>query len=154
VQSQKFRKDLFYRLNVFTIKLLPLCERRSDILPLAEHFLSTYIIGRGFSIEGFTQEAKDMLINYDFPGNVRELRYIVERAAILCRSGLIEPKHLNLQESTKNAFFYSKPSDIEEERKKILAALEEAKWNRRIAAESLGIPYSTLRYKLSKLGIS
>ncbi len=153
VEAQRFRKDLFYRLNVFTIKLLPLRERRSDIIPLAEHFLSTYIVGRGLSIDGFSQEAKEMLINYDFPGNARELRNVIERAAILCRSGLIEPRHLNLQESTQNVPYYSGLSEKEQEHKKILAALEENKWNRRKAAEALGIPYSTLRFKLTKLGI-
>jgi len=153
VEAQRFRKDLFYRLNVFTIKLLPLRERRSDIIPLAEHFLSTYIAGRGLFIDGFSQEAKDMLINYNFPGNARELRNVIERAAILCRSGLIETKHLNLQESTQNVSYYSGLSEKEQEHKKILTALEENKWNRRKAAKALSIPYSTFRFKLTKLGI-
>jgi DNA-binding NtrC family response regulator len=154
VKSQRFRNDLFYRLNVFTIKLLPLRDRRSDIIPLAEHFLSTYLIGRGLPIDGFSQEAKDMLINYDFPGNARELRNIVERAAILCRSGLIESGHLSLIKILQYTPSYAKPSNEKQERQKILAALEEVKWNRRKASEALGIPYSTLRFKLSKLGIS
>jgi len=155
VDKQRFRKDLFYRLNVFTIKLLPLRERRSDIIPLAEHFLSTYMMGRGFTIEGFSQEAKVKLMDYDFPGNARELRNLVERAAILCRSGMIEPKHLNLQEWVEEIHPVSQSTDDEEqERTRILVALEDAKWNRRKAAEALGIPYSTFRFKLAKLGIA
>ncbi|MGA1791959.1 MAG: helix-turn-helix domain-containing protein, partial [bacterium] len=93
--------------------------------------------------------------DYDFPGNARELRNLVERAAILCRSGMIEPKHLNLQEWVEEIHPVSQSTDDEEqERTRILAALEEAKWNRRKAAEALGIPYSTFRFKLAKLGIS
>lgn len=155
VKSQGFRNDLFYRLNVFTINLVPLRERRADVIPLAEYFLSTYLIGRGFRIEGFSPEAKDMLINYDYPGNARELRNIIERAAILCQSGLIEPIHLNLSSpSALSGSIQSDQSDAEQERKIILDALEKAKWNRRQAANALGMPYSTLRYKLEKLGLS
>ena len=162
VESQRFRNDLFYRLNVFTIKLLPLRERRSDIIPLAEHFLSIYLIGRGFRIDGFSHPARDMLMSYGFPGNARELRNIVERAAILCRSGMIEPRHLNLPKSTGNAFPISndfpcsfiRQDGEQKERRMILTALEKARWNRRQAAKALGMPYSSLRYKLIRLGIS
>ncbi|MBN2374156.1 sigma-54-dependent Fis family transcriptional regulator [bacterium] len=153
IESQRFRKDLFYRLNLFTIKLLPLRERPSDIMPLAEHFLSAYLAGRRLSIEGFSQEARDKLMNYAFPGNARELRNLVERAAILCRTGMIEPRHISIQDFIEDLPSCPRPSDDDQERKKILAALEEAKWNRRKAAEALGMPYSTFRFKLSKLGI-
>ena len=96
MELPKFRKDFFYRLNILTIKLLPLRERQADIVPLAEHFLSTYMTGRSLRVSGFSQEAKDLLTSYPFPGNARELRNVVERAIVLCRSGLIEPVHLNL----------------------------------------------------------
>ena len=153
VDSKKFRKDLFYRLNVFTIKLWPLRERPEDILPLAEHFLSTYMTGRGLKVSGFSEKARDLLCKYEFPGNARELRNIIERAAILCRVGLIEPKHLNLPKSFASQETLSS-SSTDKERICILEALKEAKWNRRLAAKLLGIPYSTLRYKLQKLNIS
>jgi len=156
VENREFRSDLFYRLNVFTIHLLPLRQRREDILPLAEHFLSVYAAPRGLRSDGFSEEAKSVLLNYDFPGNARELRNIVERAAILCRSGLILPEHLSLPEYSDSRIT-SRPADTEDdgqERMRILNALEEARWNRRQAAEILGMPYSTLRYKIQKLGIS
>ena len=154
VKTRKFRKDLFYRLNVFVIKLSPLRERKSDIIPLAEHFLSNFIIGRGLSIEGFSKEATDALVDYEFPGNARELRNLVERAAILCRSGRIQRKHLCLPESGMDKSSVSGLSCEEDERPRILRALEDAKWNRRRAAKELGIPYSTLNYKIKKLGIT
>jgi len=155
IKEGKFRRDLFYRLNVYSIHLLPLRERREDILPLAEHFLLTYATSRSLEFDGFSPEAKNLLMNYDFPGNARELRNIVERAAILCRSGLILDKHLNLPEPSEEDIF-SQPAqpDDDKERTRILKALEEAKWNRRQAAKNLDMPYSTLRYKIQKLNIA
>jgi len=154
VETRKFRKDLFYRLNVFAIKLLPLRERRLDIIPLAEHFLSSYLVGRGLQVEGFSVDAKDLLLNYDFPGNARELRNMVERAAILCHSGCIEGRHLNVPKPSQSQSYHTGLSDEAQEKKRILDALQEAKWNRRQASKILNIPYSSLRYKLKKLGIS
>jgi len=154
VESKKFRKDLFYRLNVFTINLLPLRERRLDIIPLSKHFLSTFLVGRRLPINDFSKKAKDSLINYDFPGNARELRNIVERAAILCQTGLIEPIHLNLPKALRNTPADSCRLNEEQARQIILDALEKAKWNRRQAAKDLNIPYSSLRYKLKKFNIS
>jgi len=154
VKAQKFRSDLFYRLNVYSIHILPLRDRRDDIFPLAEHFLSIYSVPRGIPLTGFSSEAKKLILNYDFPGNARELRNIVERAAILCRSGQILAEHLNLPEISTEAI--PSPSDQtteDQERSYILKALEEAKWNRRQASINLGMPYSTLRYKIQKLGI-
>lgn len=155
VEEGTFRLDLFYRLNVFLIHLLPLRQRREDIIPLAEHFLSTYATSRGLAFDGFSPAAKDLLLRYDFPGNARELRNIIERAAILCRLGAILPEHLNLPESA-DGDISSQPVQFadDEERDRILTALEETKWNRRQAAKKLDMPYSTLRYKIEKLGIT
>jgi DNA-binding NtrC family response regulator len=154
VEAGGFRRDLFYRLNAYTIRLLPLRERREDILPLAGHFLSVYARARGLRFEGFSPEAKDLLLEYDFPGNARELRNLVERAAILRRSGQIMPEHLNLPGAPGDA--PASPSALPaegQERAFLVRALEAARWNRRQAAKDLGIPYSTLRYKMQKLGI-
>jgi DNA-binding NtrC family response regulator len=155
VKEQKFRSDLFYRLNVYSINLPPLRERRADIIPLAKHFLSLYAEQRSLHFDGFSQEAENLLVNYDFPGNARELRNIVERAAILCQSGKIQTKHLNLSNHEENSIIpeYSKTDD-DQERIRILKALEEAKWNRSQAARNLGISYSRLRYRMQKFGIS
>jgi len=154
VDDGKFRPDLFYRLNVFSIHIPPLRERRADILPLAEHFLSFYAEQRGLRFDGFSPEAQDCLLNYDFPGNARELRNMVERAAILCRSGQIRTGDFSLPVSEKNdALVLPTESDEageDKERKQILNALEEAKWNRSKAAKILGMSYSKLRYRMHK----
>lgn len=160
VESGSFRRDLFHRLNVYSIHLVPLRERREDILPLAEHFLARYAAPRGLQLEGFSADARDRLLGYDFPGNARELRYLVERAAILCRSDLILAEHLSLPETTETTVPPASPegdspeSAEDQERARILSALEKSHWNRRDAAQLLAIPYSTLRYKMQKLGIT
>ena len=155
VEAGAFRRDLFYRLNVFSIHLPPLRERRRDILPLAEHFLRAYAEPRGLCIEGFTSDVEDLLLGYDFPGNARELRNIVERAAILGRSGAILPEHINLPKRVREEAPSQGPrAKGEQERVSILRALEGARWNRRQAARDLGIPYSTLRYKIQRLKIA
>jgi len=154
VKAGKFRSDLYFRLNVFPIRLTPLCERPSDILPLARHFLSVFIKGRGLRVTGFSSEAEQRLQSYAFPGNARELRNIVERAAILCMSGQIGADHLHLFESPDAAITVeSAPCPTDQERAFILKGLEDARWNRRQAAKNLNLPYSTLRYKMQQLGI-
>lgn len=154
MRAGRFRRDLFFRLNIFAIHLLPLRERREDILPLAEYFLAVAAARRGFHIRGFSKEARDLLIGYDYPGNARELRSVIERATILCGSDQIHAKHLNLSREPMNESRLSTLSSSDQERVHILKALDEAKWNRRQAAETLGMPYSTLRYRMMKLGIS
>ena len=154
VGAGKFRRDLYYRLNVYPIHLLPLRERSQDVIPLAEHFLSIYVSARNLSFQGFSTEAKEMLLSYSFPGNARELRNIVERAAILCRFGPIRAEHLgHLKPLSGKTISQSAGSGKEKERARILKALKETKWNRRQAAEKINMPYSTLRYKMKTMGI-
>lgn len=154
ITQGKFRKDLFYRLNVFSIHLSPLRERREDIIPLAEHFLTVFTTSKGLPISGLTSEAKNLLLNYDFPGNARELRNIIERAAVLCKTGHISTEHLNLPcPALASSAGRQTDSASEQEKDFILAALEQAHWNRRHTAANLGMPYSTLRFKMEKLGI-
>jgi two-component system response regulator FlrC len=93
----QFREDLYYRLNVFAIRLPALRERRDDILPLADAFLSEIGRGLGRPPAGISKDARELLIAYHWPGNVRELRNILERAAILCEGGLITAEYLGLQ---------------------------------------------------------
>lgn len=157
VQSGRFRRDLFHRLNVYPIHLSPLRERREDILPLAEHFLARYAAPRAVQLDGFSPAARDSLLNYDFPGNARELRYLVQRSAILCRSGPILPEHLTLTQTNRPPAALEPPppaSAADQERARLLGALEKTRWNRRDAARMLAMPYSTLRYKMHKLGIT
>jgi len=93
VRERVFREDLFYRLNVVRIPIPPLRERRSDIVPLAEHFLRTYSNKNGLPAVGFSDEAILMLQNYFYPGNVRELENMVERAILMARGRVLMPEH-------------------------------------------------------------
>jgi DNA-binding NtrC family response regulator len=157
VREGRFRRDLFYRLNVYTIHIPPLRERREDIFPLAEHFLNSYASARNLHFQGFSDAAKDALINYDYPGNARELRNMIELAAIQCRSGLIQAEHIRLQSPLDEiciSTIENNDNDKDKEKTRILKALDDARWNRRLAAQKLGMPYSTLRYKLKNYGIT
>ena len=93
VREQVFREDLYYRLNVVRIPVPPLRERRSDIVPLAEHFLRTYSEKNNFPVVGFSDEAIMLLQNYFYPGNVRELENMVERAVLMARGRVLMPEH-------------------------------------------------------------
>ena len=94
VDAGEFREDLYYRLNAFTLRIPPLRERRDDILPLCSYFFTKYNREFGKQVEGFDDEVMDIFRGYPFPGNVRELENIVERAAILCETGLAGRSHL------------------------------------------------------------
>jgi len=154
VKQGKFRRDLYYRLNIYTIHLLPLRERRDDIIPLAEHIIGNFIKSRKFNIIGLSPQAKQQLLKYEFPGNTRELKNIIERAVVLCKDGLILPDHLNFSiDGIYEPSYNQVHPHPDEERDKIVSALEISKWNRRSAANHLGIPYSTLRFKMQKYGI-
>ena len=157
VKSGQFRSDLFHRLNVFPIHLTPLRERQEDILPLANHFLGTYTVKSGRSFDGFSEATKSSLLDYQYPGNVRELRNIVERTAVLSppEVSLIGAEHLDIQEDALEEMSrQSDQSAPENEYERILQALNENQWNRSRVAEKLGIPYSTLLYKMKRLGLS
>src|SRR6185295_5396953 len=94
IANGQFREDLFYRLNVFAIRLPALRDRRDDVLPLSDAFLAEIGRGLGRPAAGISRDARQLLIDYPWPGNVRELRNILERAAILCDGGLITADHL------------------------------------------------------------
>ena len=157
VKSGQFRSDLYYRLNVFPIHLTPLRERQEDILPLADHFLEAYTARSGRSFNSFSEGAKSTLLDYQYLGNVRELRNIVERTAVLCPPEvlLIGAEHLDIQGDVLGELpLESDQSADETEADQILRALQENQWNRGRVAKKLGMPYSTLRYKMERLGIS
>jgi len=163
-----FRADLLFRLNVFHIRIEPLRDRTEDILPLARHFLAGFCRQRTHSQSQCTlsQEAERALLQYNYPGNARELRNIVERAIILSGGGTILPEHLNLVFRLKPSSVafpvsagvrpqterFSALSEIErQEAEETLLALKVARWNRRLAARSLGITYESLRWRVRNM---
>ncbi len=154
VAEGKFRRDLYYRLNVFSIELPPLRERRGDILELAHHFLGQLNRAMGTSVEGFTPTAEEALLAYAWPGNIRELRNVVERAVILAREGVIQPHHLPPELEPLPAGDGSALRPLHEvEREHIERVVAATGGNLRRAARVLGISRTTLYAKLSKYGI-
>jgi transcriptional regulator with PAS, ATPase and Fis domain len=153
-----FREDLFYRLQVFDIKLPPLRERPADILPLSEAFLQE--IGQLFGRPpaGLTRDAKDALLRCSWPGNVRQLRNALERAAILCEGGLITAEHLSLDEerSAGSRFVTASPTARLNmvERDMIKQALAECTGNKSKAAARLGISRTQLYVRIRKYQLS
>lgn len=161
IQEGAFREDLFYRLNVVTIHVPPLRERREDIRLLIEHFLGRYAKENGKKIEGVSREAMDLLLRYDYPGNVRELENIVERAVVITRDTVIQTADLPFGLRSKEEGV----SDQVEEKKGLRSAVEslekrliekamlEARFNQSRAARLLGLSERMLRYKLKKYGL-
>jgi Nif-specific regulatory protein len=154
----RFREDLYYRLNVFSIFLPPLRERKSDILLLAEHFLERYEAEHAKRIRRISTPAIDMLMSYHFPGNVRELENAIERAVLVCDSNVIHGHHLppTLQtaEVTGTITDLSLESAVAAfERDMIQDALKSTKGNIAKAARSLGSTERVVGYKIRKYGI-
>jgi transcriptional regulator with PAS, ATPase and Fis domain len=150
VERGDFREDLYYRLQVFDIRIAPLRERPGDILDLSEAFLEE--IGRSFGRPpaGLTREARDALVGYDWPGNVRELRNALERAAILCEGGLIAAHHLSLQR-IRPLQPVAAVTDLNVlEREAIEQALRECNGNKARAAKRLGLSRTQLYVRLRK----
>ena len=153
IANGEFREDLYCRLNVFTIFMPPLRERKSDVLLLADHFLEKYAREHGKSIKRISTPAIDMLASYHWPGNVRELENIIERAVLVCETNVIHGHHLppTLQtaegsgtvtqlslEATVGAF----------ERDIIMDALKTTRGNRKRAAKLLKTTERIIGYKV------
>ena len=158
VQKGRLRQDLFYRLGVMEISMPSLYERRDDIPLLALHFLEKYCREQRKEISGISEPARDILKNYDYPGNVRELERIMERAVVLADGDLIEPSHLPAelahgQERLRKARESELPSLEEQEKQHIERALKSADYNRARTAEILGLDRSTLWRKMKKYGL-
>lgn len=153
VLEGRFRRDLLFRLNPYAIEVPPLRDRREDIIPLAEHFIEQFAAPRNLGLSGLSDDARSLLLSYDYPGNIRELRNIVERSCVKARSGAIEPRHLAIEPSTTSDQ-QTVPHLVDgDERSRILDALERTKWNRRQAARELGYTYAKLRYWMGRYGI-
>jgi len=158
VQKGKLREDLFYRLNVFALRLPALRERKEDLPLLVQAFVNEFNARNQKTIAGLDQEAMRMLEQYAWPGNVRELRNVIERATILAAGPLIEPKHLppsfsNERPASQQPQVALAPgTTVEEaERRLIMMTLEHTRDNKTRAAEILGISLKTLHNKLNKL---
>ncbi len=154
VQAGGFRKDLYFRINVFPIPLPPLRDRPEDIVPLAEQLLMRFARELECPAKGFSSAALEQLLAYPWPGNIRELENLVQRAVILCRGDRIEPGHLPLErvvapfETSPNAPFPPDANLQEVERLWIAQTLERCQGNKSEAARRLGIDVSTLHRKL------
>jgi transcriptional regulator with GAF, ATPase, and Fis domain len=166
VERGTFREDLYYRLQVFEIRLPPLRERPEDLGPLSEGFLADLSHGFARPPAGVSREARERLLEYSWPGNVRELRNVLERAAILCDGGLIGAEHLALPvpgtalsrkapEPAAAAVAIAAPArshaDLERvEREMVEQALKDARWNKAKAARALGFTRTQLYVRLRR----
>ncbi len=152
----RFREDLYYRLNVITLHLPPLRERRDDIPLLADHFLQQYMEENEKKIKGFLPQTIELLQEYPWPGNVRELENIIERAVVLCQELWIEPRHLpsHLRPAPeKTAARFSLPLGVslkEVEKEVILRTLQLTGGNKTQAAKILGISTRKIEYKVKE----
>ncbi|MBK7598614.1 MAG: sigma 54-interacting transcriptional regulator [Acidobacteria bacterium] len=158
VQDGRFRSDLYYRLNVFSIYLPPLRERRTDILLLAEHFLEKYSRQNGKRIKRISTPAIDMLMSYHWPGNVRELENVIERTALVCDGSVIHgyqlPPTLQTAEGSGTVTRISLDNAIGAYEKDLIQdALKSARGNRARAARMLDTTERILGYKVKKYGI-
>jgi len=166
VREKRFREDLFYRLNVIQIKLPSLRERKEDIPPLAMHFLKKYSEELNKKISVISPDALRILLHYDFPGNVRELQNVIERAVALEGGQELTAQHLGsyLEEQTSSKNFPvgldipSEGIDLEKiveeiERTLLLKALDRSKGIKKKAAELLHINFRSMRYRLEKYGL-
>ena len=162
VQQGLFREDLYYRINIVTLFLPPLRERKEDIPLLVEHFLRRFNSLRGKKIQGLSPKAMNLLMSYDFPGNIRELENIVEYATVVCKNRLIRRVHLpeTLQQKmgqrkilTSEEITESEPSLEALEKDIIYRTLREHNWSRKLTAAQMGIHPTTLWRKMKRLNL-
>jgi DNA-binding NtrC family response regulator len=162
IDSGAFREDLFYRLNVVTIEIPPLRQRREDIAPLLDYFLHRFIKENKRKKLSISKEAMDALLRYDYAGNVRELENIVQRSVIMSRGELITTADLPqiLRDSTKESSFPATTSNLtlteqvdQLEKNLIFEALRSHAKNQSKAAKALGLSERNLRYRLKKWGV-
>jgi DNA-binding NtrC family response regulator len=168
IERGTFREDLYYRLQVFEIRMPPLRERPEDILALSEAFLADLSRTLTRPPAGLSREAHELLLAYSWPGNVRELRNILERAAILCEGGLISAQHLTLPaprvaaprpadggiSDSPSAPAAPSPTGLRAaERAMVEKALKDARYNKAKAARALGLTRTQLYVRLRRYGL-
>ncbi|MCG8532930.1 MAG: sigma-54 dependent transcriptional regulator [Desulfovibrionales bacterium] len=161
VEQGTFREDLYYRLNVITLRVPPLRERQGDVPLLAEFFLKKYSQKNRKNIKGLAPQAMDMLIHYAWPGNVRELENVIERAVIMTMGEYVSTRELPLSLASSDNTLPPQETSVsvltgmsldELEQKAILATLEECDYNKSKASRKLGITRATLHNKLKRYG--
>ena len=161
IKKGTFREDLFYRLNVIRVNLPPLRERGSDVKTLAEFFLDKYSKAAGITMDGISKQALKLLMNYSWPGNVRQLESVIERSILMAESNYVEPADLPTEitacGSLAGGINFDLPTegiDFEAlEKGLIVKAMERAEWVIGKAAPLLGMSYKTLQYRLDKFEI-
>ncbi|MEX2524962.1 MAG: sigma-54 dependent transcriptional regulator [Gammaproteobacteria bacterium] len=161
VEEGHFRQDLFYRINVIELAIPPLRERTEDIPVMVEHILSSQRYDNHETEPTLSQQAMDALLDYSFPGNIRELENILQRAVTLSENGRIDVEDLKLpsaETNTKENARHGKKMNLDEyleqvEKDVILDALQKTKWNKTAAARLLGMSFRALRYRLQKLDL-
>lgn len=162
VKENRFREDLFYRLNVFKINVPPLRDRKEDIIELSNFFISKFTKEMNKKITGLSPEAIKILKNYSWPGNIRELQNVIERAVVLCKDDIITPRELpdnlskevEMRDQIEIKSGETLDSAMERiEKSIILKALKKCGFSQTRTAEYLGVKRTTLRYKLEKYGL-
>ena len=161
VDAGQFRQDLYYRINVIELAIPSLCQRKEDISQLAQHILQKLATDHSGTSKKLSDDAIKALGQYTFPGNVRELENILERASTLCEGEQINPHDLQLPEATPSNASPTTDTSGEQledylgslEKQAIVKALEKTRWNKTAAAKELGITFRALRYRLKKLGL-
>ena len=150
-ENTSFRLDLFHRLGTFIIHIPPLRDRKDDIPIIANHFLKSLNTKMGKDIRGISDDALQLFHEYRFPGNVRELRNLMERAVILCNENELQSKHFDIIKSFSNTKTLVETFDLEEiEKNTILRALEKTDFNKAEAARLLNIEWNALHRRLQK----
>lgn len=157
IEKGLFREDLYYRLNVIEVRIPPLRERKEDIGVLTRHFIDKYSAENNRKVTGITDEAMEALNNYRWPGNIRELRNVIERAVVLSVSGELSiaelPEKIKTREGSKGTQTLKDRLDYCEE-KIIREMLHVNEWNKEETARQLGVDLATLYRKIKKLGIA
>jgi len=159
VKDGSFREDLFYRLKVITIELPPLRERKEDIIGLARLFLVEFCTKSGKKITGFTTEAIDLLMSHQWPGNIRELKNVIESAVVLSRGDTIDEDVILLTDMTGEETPAAEGGEDDlnplelQEKAMVMDALRKANWVQKDAADILGISRRVMHYKIRKFNI-
>ena len=157
VEQKHFREDLYYRLNVIKVELPALTDRKEDVPLLVDHFIHRFNLRMGKRVEGVSDEVMDVMMRYDFPGNVRELENIIERAVVLCRGPVIQNEHIPVEISRRissKSPGSTRESRLENAESRIIReTLEKHGGHRGEASRELGMDRSTLWRKMKKYGL-